>query len=80
MNDILPKPFKKEGLLSMLEKHLSHLKEHHAQTDTAVPHAVQLYKSGAANRNTVLAVPWPVPVVGNGTSACRSVHIGEPRF
>lgn len=32
MNDILPKPFKKEGLLSMLEKHFSHLKEHHAQS------------------------------------------------
>lgn len=32
MNDILPKPFKKEGLLSMLEKHLSHLKEYHAQS------------------------------------------------
>lgn len=26
MNDVLPKPFTKEGLLSMLEKHLSHLK------------------------------------------------------
>lgn len=28
MNDVLPKPFTKEGLLSMLEKHLSHLKKH----------------------------------------------------
>ncbi|EON67946.1 hypothetical protein W97_07443 [Coniosporium apollinis CBS 100218] len=26
MNDVLPKPFTKEGLLSMLEKHLAHLK------------------------------------------------------
>ncbi len=26
MNDILPKPFTKEGLLGMLEKHLMHLK------------------------------------------------------
>ncbi|KLO14874.1 hypothetical protein SCHPADRAFT_871912 [Schizopora paradoxa] len=26
MNDILPKPFTKEGLLTMLERHLSHLK------------------------------------------------------
>lgn len=26
MNDVLPKPFTKEGLLGMLEKHLSHLK------------------------------------------------------
>ncbi|KAK3699323.1 kinase-regulated stress-responsive transcription factor skn7 [Vermiconidia calcicola] len=28
MNDVLPKPFTKEGLLAMLEKHLSHLKKH----------------------------------------------------
>ncbi|TKX21708.1 transcription factor-like protein 18 [Elsinoe australis] len=27
MNDVLPKPFTKEGLLSMLEKHLGHLKK-----------------------------------------------------
>lgn len=27
MNDVLPKPFTKEGLLSMLEKHLTHLKK-----------------------------------------------------
>ena len=31
MNDVLPKPFTKEGLLTMLEKHLGHLK------DTRVP-------------------------------------------
>lgn len=29
MNDVLPKPFTKEGLLSMLEKHLGHLKKGH---------------------------------------------------
>jgi osomolarity two-component system response regulator SKN7 len=27
MNDVLPKPFTKEGLLHMLEKHLAHLKQ-----------------------------------------------------
>jgi osomolarity two-component system response regulator SKN7 len=27
MNDVLPKPFTKEGLLSMLDKHLQHLKK-----------------------------------------------------
>jgi osomolarity two-component system response regulator SKN7 len=27
MNDVLPKPFTKEGLLNMLEKHLGHLKK-----------------------------------------------------
>lgn len=29
MNDVLPKPFTKEGLLTMLEKHLAHLKKGH---------------------------------------------------
>ncbi|KXL45066.1 MAG: hypothetical protein FE78DRAFT_80321 [Acidomyces sp. 'richmondensis'] len=33
MNDVLPKPFTKEGLLNMLEKHLSHLKKHTANMD-----------------------------------------------
>ena len=33
MNDVLPKPFTKEGLLSMLEKHLSHLKKQPAGID-----------------------------------------------
>ncbi|KAF2108684.1 HSF-type DNA-binding-domain-containing protein [Lophiotrema nucula] len=31
MNDVLPKPFTKEGLLQMLEKHLAHLKKPLAQ-------------------------------------------------
>ena len=33
MNDCLPKPFTKEGMLSMLEKHLLHLKQLHANPD-----------------------------------------------
>lgn len=33
MNDVLPKPFTKEGLLAMLEKHLSHLKKQPAGID-----------------------------------------------
>ncbi|WPH00089.1 response regulator [Acrodontium crateriforme] len=34
MNDVLPKPFTKEGLLNMLEKHLSHLKKQPPGLDT----------------------------------------------
>lgn len=30
MNDVLPKPFTKEGLITMLDKHLSHLKKNAA--------------------------------------------------
>lgn len=38
MNDVLPKPFTKEGLLSMLEKHLGHLKKPNPGMNTiAVP-------------------------------------------
>ncbi|KAF2436009.1 heat shock transcription factor 2 [Tothia fuscella] len=38
MNDVLPKPFTKEGLLHMLEKHLAHLKKPgHGGIDTMVP-------------------------------------------
>ncbi|KAK3052802.1 kinase-regulated stress-responsive transcription factor skn7 [Extremus antarcticus] len=44
MNDVLPKPFTKEGLLSMLEKHLSHLKKHPGGID-AMP-APPLPKAG----------------------------------
>ena len=33
MNDVLPKPFTKEGLLHMLEKHLAHLKKPIAHMD-----------------------------------------------
>jgi osomolarity two-component system, response regulator SKN7 len=33
MNDVLPKPFTKEGLLQMLEKHLAHLKKPVTQMD-----------------------------------------------
>ena len=33
MNDVLPKPFTKEGLVHILEKHLQHLKKPVAQVD-----------------------------------------------
>ena len=42
MNDVLPKPFTKEGLLSMLEKHLPHLKKSvHEINAMGVPQPVQ---------------------------------------
>ncbi|KAG6899198.1 hypothetical protein C0993_012390 [Termitomyces sp. T159_Od127] len=41
MNDILPKPFTKEGLLDMLEKHLMHLKviQQHMRS-TSIPRSI----------------------------------------
>lgn len=38
MNDVLPKPFTKEGLLNMLEKHLGHLKQMPDGMEPMVPH------------------------------------------
>lgn len=37
MNDVLPKPFTKEGLLAMLEKHLQHLKKQPVGLDHMPP-------------------------------------------
>jgi osomolarity two-component system response regulator SKN7 len=37
MNDVLPKPFTKEGLLNLLEKHLGHLKEQKPATQAKSP-------------------------------------------
>ena len=38
MNDVLPKPFTKEGLLNMLEKHLGHLKQIPGGMEPMAPH------------------------------------------
>ena len=38
MNDVLPKPFTKEGLLNMLEKHLGHLKHLPDGMEPMAPH------------------------------------------
>lgn len=38
MNDVLPKPFTKEGLLNMLEKHLGHLKVIPEGMEPMIPH------------------------------------------
>lgn len=54
MNDVLPKPFTKEGLLQMLEKHLAHLKKPGHAMDTMVPPAVQ--------------APQPLPPTSNRPS------------
>jgi osomolarity two-component system response regulator SKN7 len=52
MNDVLPKPFTKEGLLSMLEKHLGHLKKHPQQPlDMNPVQASSLQASAPAKRS-----------------------------
>ncbi|KAF9220104.1 hypothetical protein BS17DRAFT_715565 [Gyrodon lividus] len=54
MNDILPKPFTKEGLLDMLEKHLMHLKV--IQQMSKVPRSVGVPPLSDSAFNEALAV------------------------
>ncbi|KAH7908514.1 HSF-type DNA-binding-domain-containing protein [Hygrophoropsis aurantiaca] len=54
MNDILPKPFTKEGLLDMLEKHLMHLKV--IQQMSRVPRSVGVPPLSDGSFNEALAV------------------------
>ncbi|TCD62061.1 kinase-regulated stress-responsive transcription factor skn7 [Steccherinum ochraceum] len=57
MNDILPKPFSKDGLLDMLEKHLMHLKV--IQTMSKVPRSVGLPPLSDPSFEQALSVPGP---------------------
>lgn len=51
MNDVLPKPFTKEGLLQMLEKHLGHLKKIPDGMETMVPHAPSSMPQSSATQS-----------------------------
>ena len=46
MNDVLPKPFTKEGLLNMLEKHLGHLKKMPDGMEAMVPQPMTQNSTG----------------------------------
>ncbi|KAK2459440.1 hypothetical protein APHAL10511_008551 [Amanita phalloides] len=48
MNDILPKPFTKQGLLDMLEKHLTHLRA--IQQMSRVPRPLEMSVGGGGSR------------------------------
>jgi osomolarity two-component system response regulator SKN7 len=90
MNDVLPKPFTKEGLLHMLEKHLVHLKKPLAQIEgMAAPQPVQVprqlvlkeedspAKSPAttSNWNSPNQVPGVSPVGSNVTDEyAHAIH------
>ena len=76
MNDILPKPFTKEGLLGMLEKHLIHLKLSDAIRNH-VPRGVGIPPLNDENFNQALMVSsqsynmhsQPLIVPANGEAA-----------
>jgi len=67
MNDVLPKPFTKEGLVSMLEKHLGHLKksnqgmEHMAPPSVIPASAKQSIKSDDSPATSPATVTWNSP-------------------
>lgn len=51
MNDVLPKPFTKEGLLNMLEKHLGHLKKLPDGMEAMVPQPAPPMPQGSATQS-----------------------------
>lgn len=51
MNDVLPKPFTKEGLLHMLEKHLGHLKKMPDGMEPMMPPSASSIAHGSAGQS-----------------------------
>jgi len=51
MNDVLPKPFTKEGLLHMLEKHLGHLKKLPDGMDPMMPPSASSMAQGSGGQS-----------------------------
>jgi osomolarity two-component system response regulator SKN7 len=82
MNDVLPKPFTKEGLLSMLEKHLGHLKKHsqpalELNPPQASVTAKRSYKSDDSPATSPATVSnWNSP--GNIGVSPASAHAEDP--
>ncbi|KAG6843327.1 hypothetical protein H0H93_001390, partial [Arthromyces matolae] len=74
MNDILPKPFTKEGLLDMLEKHLIHLKVIQKQmrgTSISIPRSPGPSGSGSPDFETAYTpgVVAAAAASGSGSSS-----------
>jgi osomolarity two-component system, response regulator SKN7 len=80
MNDVLPKPFTKEGLLNMLEKHLAHLKKQPpGMEQMAPPPAIQTTKRGMKSEESPVTSPatgstWNSPGNMTGVSPAGSAH------
>ncbi|KAJ4375003.1 kinase-regulated stress-responsive transcription factor skn7 [Neocucurbitaria cava] len=93
MNDVLPKPFTKEGLLHMLEKHLVHLKKPLAGGEgMAAPQPVQIARqlvlkeedspakspATVSNWNSPNQMPGVSPVGSNVTDEYAQAMQGQP--
>lgn len=93
MNDVLPKPFTKEGLLHMLEKHLVHLKKEPARGEAMVaPQPVQIARqlvlkeedsptkspATTSNWNSPNGLPGVSPVTNNVPDDYAQAMQGAP--
>jgi osomolarity two-component system response regulator SKN7 len=78
MNDVLPKPFTKEGLLQMLEKHLAHLKKPLGHMDgIAAPQPLsatrQILKEEESPAKSPVTANWHSPNQMPGVSPAGTV-------
>ena len=77
MNDVLPKPFTKEGLLNMLEKHLGHLKKPDAfgivpSSATALTHHSSVKDESSPGQSPSTMTNWNSPNHFSGISPAGS--------
>ena len=84
MNDVLPKPFTKEGLLNMLEKHLAHLKKQPPSIDPmgAPPAPISRASRSLKTEDSPATSPattanWNSPNNLSGVSPVASNHAEE---
>lgn len=83
MNDVLPKPFTKEGLLAMLEKHLSHLKKGGTGIAEPMPPPLNSAKRSMKSEDSPATSPatasnWNSPSQFTGGSPPGSAIAEEP--
>ena len=91
MNDVLPKPFTKEGLLNMLEKHLVHLKKMPEGMDMVPNTASTMAGSSTAHSlkeesppghsPSTVSTAWHSPAGHfQGVSPASSTHPPHPQY
>lgn len=77
MDDVLPKPFTKEGLIQILNKHLGHLKKPITPMEAMVPSASQSIQSANQQISTKTHIkeesPSKSPVVNNNWTSPKQI-------
>ena len=78
MNDVLPKPFTKEGLMSMLDKHLGHLKKPSpdAPPPSATRPSIKDEDNTPGKSPTAMSANWNSPAHMSGVSPVGS-NVGD---